>query len=251
MIKKVEINYWKLKELVGTSQNYDEGFNWLSFKYDDEYLIKLEKSLFGKDKLMSEDDFSRYLAWRKEHYQSNQLFDCNIVLQQEALSKLQNKVKLTTFPQAIVFVGPAPFGLLVPKYENYQTMDKLKLSYDEMKSAFDAVIDANEELLENRIYASESAYPENVAIDRNSGDVKLVGLYGPNIKTSLMRSSGNENKVYEQMVVAYQLLNQQYVSNPMEFAKEMDNTNLYRITAKTFGESLNQIDVAVKKIGRR
>ncbi len=251
MVKKININYDKLYELTHPVNYYDKGISSHIFCYDKDTLVKFDKNLLGPADRMTSDKIASYMDYRDRFGKRNQLFACNIVAQQDTLSRLQDKVILTSFPKGVVFYEGLPVGLLIKKFDDYEKIKANNLSYNEMYHIFDKIVNAQEELMDNNIYNVEGAFAEKALFNKGNGDVQLISLNGPRLKICHGRNRKLENDTYENLVISYQILNHAQVANPGEYIETMLNAKLKKVTKYTFGDSLYQIDQAVKKIGRR
>lgn len=173
MVKKININYDKLYELTHPVNYYDKGISSHIFCYDKDTLVKFDKNLLGPADRMTSDKIASYMDYRDRFGKRNQLFACNIVAQQDTLSRLQDKVILTSFPKGVVFYEGLPVGLLIKKFDDYEKIKANNLSYTEMYHIFDKIVNAQEELMDNNIYNVEGAFAEKALFNKGNGDVQF------------------------------------------------------------------------------
>lgn len=251
MLKRIDINYDKIIEIIFKKKKIGQGSYGTVYEFDDEYLIKFENQMLNSADFPSEEEIARYAYKVKNNsFRSNFLFQCDIVKQQTYLSKKQANVKLSTFPSALATFRNAPLALIMKHHKGYKNLAYYDLGYDKSMDVISDIRIRHDELINNGIYCIDSSNVHNILLREEDLDVQLIDFDSKELVIDEECDNCFTSSVYARLYALNKFYSEAYVADINEYNEKIREKGLYLpFSHKDYDERRESLGAIVKKIG--
>lgn len=208
---RLDINFEKLVDIIYGQYALAEGSYGKVFKLTEEELLKLDRTMFNNGSALNYQDVKEFLQMKNTN---DSLFNTlNFSKQQEELHSRQKHIKKTSLPLGLAYYHDLALGIILKYHKKHKLLCDIDLILSEAKNAYWKMVAAQEELMDNYIYATNSTNFSN-AMYSKEGDLQLIDFDGPYLKLRDNRDLDLEKDCYKELYKAYIRMYRDYYERP-------------------------------------
>lgn len=254
MIKIIDIDYETIVRVIFKNKRIGQGSYGTVYVYDDNHLIKFENQMLNSGTFPSEGEIFYYFnnKSRLNNKIENLLFSTDVLKQQNYLTMIQNKVKSSTFPQAIAYFQGRPAALILKYHKDYEPLSRLDLGYQKTIDLLDEYRYRQDELIAHGVFSKDVENNNNILYREKDGDMQLIDFDS----NQLYIGEANEELMTKYIYVRLYQMNKYYAENYVLDKKllreKLIDSKLDDLTlVEAFDDKTNKIKKLVKEIGVR